>query len=258
MQCKQFRNNEFSDTFRPTALNLTSSHAKAYKMRMKHGRFTLILLALLALGSCRSSGELGSDPEQLADKSRLSLQSMLADKQYSGLLDLSTRAKAIIVAPNLLRAAFFFGGRGGNAVMLVRGENGKWSDPAYYTIGGISWGLQFGGQSSELVIAVMTDKGVKAITDREVTLGANAGLAVGELGGGADASTGMGLKADMYAFARSEGLFVGISLDGSVIAPRETWNQEIYGESATPESILVDHTATTDSKAIADLVAAMP
>ena len=258
MWFKRLRNNEFTDIFSPDALNLTSSRAKAYKMLMKHARFTLILVALLALGSCRSSGELGSEPEQLADKSRLSLQSMLADKQYSGLLDLSTRAKAIIVAPNLLRAAFFFGGRGGNAVMLVRDENGKWSNPAYYTIGGVSWGLQFGGQSSELVIAVMTDKGVKAIINREVTLGADAGLAVGELGGGANASTGMDMKADMYAFARSEGLFVGISLEGSVIAPRETWNQQIYGESATPESILVDRTSTSDSKTIADLVTAMP
>jgi lipid-binding SYLF domain-containing protein len=94
--------------------------------------------------------------------------------------------------------------------------------------------------------------------NRQVTLGANAGLAVGELGAGARADTGMDLKADMYAFARSEGLFVGISLDGSVIAPRETWNQQLYGDNVTAKAILVDHTATTQSKAVAGLVAAMP
>lgn len=218
----------------------------------------LLLVALLLLGSCRSSGEFGSEPEQLADKARLTLQSMLADTQYPGLLDLSTRAKAIIIAPNILQAAFFFGGRGGNAVMLARDADGKWSPPAFYTIGGLSWGLQIGGQSSELVIAVMTDKGLKAIMNRNVTLGANAGLAVGELGKGVNAATGMDLKADMYAFARSEGLFVGISLEGSVIAPRQTWNQQLYGENATPQSILVDRSATTESKPVADLIAAMP
>jgi len=225
---------------------------------MKRARLTLLCIALLALGSCRTSNEMGSEPEKLADRSRITLQSMLADSQYPGLLDLTTRAKAIIIAPNILQAAFFFGGRGGNAVMLSRDINGKWSAPAFYTIGGLSWGLQFGGQSSELVITVMTDKGLKAIMNREATLGAAAGLAIGELGAGARADTGMDIKADMYAFARSEGLFVGISLEGSVIAPRETWDQQLYGQGATPQSILVDHTAMTQSKAVNDLIAAMP
>ena len=187
---------------------------------------------------------------------------MMRDNQYPGLVDLASRAKAIIIVPNMIRAAFFFGGRGGNAVMLVRGEDGKWSPPAFYTIGGISWGLQFGGQSSELVIAVMTDKGLSSIMNREVTLGGDAGLAIGELGKGVNAATGMGLKSDLYAFARSEGLFVGVSLEGSVIAPRETWNIQVYGDQVTPESILVDRTessgAGTSSKAITDIQAAMP
>jgi lipid-binding SYLF domain-containing protein len=142
--------------------------------------------------------------------------------------------------------------------MLARGEDGKWSNPAFYTIGGISWGLQFGGQSSELVIAVMTDKGLNAIMNREATLGADAGLAIGELGKGLNAATGMGMKSDMYAFARSEGLFVGVSLEGSVIAPRHTWNQLVYGDQVTPEAILIDRTETTSMKPVNDLVAAMP
>ena len=182
----------------------------------------------------------------------------MGDNQYPSLVNLMTRAKAVIIVPNMIRAAFFFGGRGGNAVMLVRGEDGHWSQPAFYTIGGISWGLQFGGQSSELVIAVMTDKGLKAIMDREVTLGADAGISVGELGKGANAATGMNTSADMYAFARSEGLFVGVSLEGSVIAPRETWNQQLYGEQATPDGILVDKTVTSSSPAVSNIVAAMP
>lgn len=233
-------------------------HKKETSMRMIPGRFFIIIATLLALGSCRSSGEFTSETEQLVGRSRISFQSMMADNQYPSLVDLATRAKAIIIVPNLIRAAFFFGGRGGNGIMLVRGEDGKWSPPAFYTLGGISWGLQFGGQTSELVIAVMTDKGVNAVMTREVTLGADAGIAVGELGKGANAATGMDLKADMYAFARSEGLFVGVSLEGSVIAPRETWNQQMYGQEATPQSILVDRTAHSDSKAVADLIAAMP
>lgn len=227
-------------------------------MHKNKGRFTLIIVMLLALGSCRSAGEFASEPEQLADRARISFQSMMADNQYPALVDLATRAKAVIIIPNLLRAAFFFGGRGGNGVMLVHGEDGKWSPPAFYTLGGISWGLQFGGQSSELVIAIMSEKGMNAVVNREVTLGADAGLAIGELGAGANAATGADLNADMYAFARSEGLFVGVSLEGSVIAPRETWDQQLYGPDATPQSILIDRTSHSDSKAVADIIAAMP
>ncbi|MDX2027408.1 MAG: lipid-binding SYLF domain-containing protein [Alphaproteobacteria bacterium] len=221
-------------------------------------RLALIFVAVFALASCRSSGQFGSETEQLVDKSRITFQTMMSDNQYPGLVDLAARAKAIIIVPNMIRAAFFFGGRGGNAVMLVRGEDGRWSNPAFYTIGGISWGLQFGGQASELIITVMTEKGVKAVMNRAVTLGADAGLAVGELGQGVNAATGMDLKADMYAFARSEGLFVGVSLEGSVVAPRETWNQQLYGREATPRGILVDHSFTSDSQAVSGLVAAMP
>ena len=227
-------------------------------MRPIKARLLLVCMAFLALASCRSSGEFGSEPEQLADRARVTFQGMMSDNQYPGLVDLATRAKAIIIVPNLIRAAFFFGGRGGNGVMLVRGADGKWSPPAFYTLGGISWGLQIGGQSSELVLAIMTDKGLTAVMNREVTLGADAGLAVGELGKGVNAATGLGTKADMYAFARSEGLFVGVSLEGSILAPRATWNQQIYGQDATPQSILVDRTSTSTSQVVSGLIAAMP
>ncbi len=227
-------------------------------MRPIKAKIFLVLTCLLALANCRSSGEFGTETEQLCDRARVSLQGMMSDSQYPGLVDLATRAKAIIIVPNLIRAAFFFGGRGGNGIMLVRGPDGRWSQPAFYTIGGISWGLQFGGQSSELVITVMTDKGVDSIMSREVTLGGDAGVSVGELGKGLAAHTALGLDSDMYAFARSEGLYVGVSLEGSVITPRETWNQQMYGPNATPESILVNHTSSTSSRAVSGLIAAMP
>lgn len=227
-------------------------------MRRFRSLLAVSLLAVMALASCRSAGEFGSEPEQLVDRSRISFQSMMSDNQYPGLVDLATRAKAIIIVPNLIRAGFFFGGRGGNAVMLVRSAEGQWSPPAFYTLGGLSFGLQFGGQTSELIITVMTEKGLNAVLDRQVTLGGDAGLAIGELGKGVNAATGLGLKSDMYAFARSQGLFVGVSLEGSVIAPRYTWNQQLYGAEATPRSILVENAASSTSPSVSALVNAMP
>lgn len=217
-----------------------------------------LFVAVFALTGCRSAGEIGNEADQLVEKSRVTFQSMMSDTQYPGLVDMATRAKAIIIVPSLIRAAFFVGGRGGNAVMLSRDEQGQWSQPAFYTVGGLSFGLQFGGQASELVVVVMTEKGLRAIMERQVTLGGDAGLAIGELGQGVQAATGMGLKADMYAFARSEGLYAGVSLDGSVISPRHTWNHHMYGTNATPRSILVNRTSTTTSQAVQNLIRVMP
>lgn len=227
---------------------------------MRFSRTSALLIATLALvlSGCRSAGEFGSEPEQLVARARLTFQSMMSDNQYPGLVDLASRAKAIIIVPNLIKGAFLIGGRGGNAVMLARDAQNSWSPPAFYTLGGLSFGLQVGGQTSEMIIAVMTEKGLNAILNRQVTLGGDAGLAIGELGKGVDAATGIGLSADMYAFARSEGLFAGISLQGSVIAPRHTWNKQLYGTNATPTGILIQRTNTASAQSVTDLVSAMP
>ena len=227
-------------------------------MRIIRSSLTALVLAALMLTGCRSSGEFNNETDQLVDRSRMTFQSMMSDNQYPGLVDLASRAKAIIIAPNIIRTAFFVGGTGGNAVMLVRDETGSWSSPAFYTIGGLGFGLQFGIQSSEIVITVMTERGVKAIMDRRVTLGGDAGLAIGELGKGVNAATGMGLKSDLYAFARSEGLFAGVSLEGSVIYPRNAWNENAYGQGTKPRSILVERSTQSSSQSISNLVAAMP
>lgn len=227
-------------------------------MRFFHRSFFLVLLALASLTACRSAGEFGSEPDQLMDRSRITFQSMLSDNQYPGLVDLASRAKAILIVPNQIRAAFLLGGQGGNAVMLVRDAQNKWSSPAFYTLGGLSFGLQIGGSSSEFVIAIMTEKGLNAILDRQVTLGGDAGIAVGELGKGVNAATAMGLKSDMYSFARSQGLYVGASLEGSVISPRHTWNRQVYGANVKPRDILVNHTVSAQSSSASALINAMP
>src|SRR5262249_31008015 len=119
-----------------------------------------------------------------------------------------------------------------------------------------NYGFQLGGQTSEIILTIMTDKGLQSLLDHELTLGADAGASVGTIGRGVKAATGLARDADIYAFARSEGLYVGVSLDGTVITPDPTWNQALYGEDATPKAILVDQRFASP---YADkLVAAMP
>lgn len=181
-----------------------------------------------------------SKQKDLLRKSVQTVESLLSDPDYPSLLNLATRAKAILVVPSLLKLSFFLGGHGGSGVLLSRASDGKWSNPAFYTIGGINYGFQLGGQDSELILTIMSEKGLKALLEHELTLGADAGASIGHIGRGARAATGLGQDADVYAFARSQGLYVGISLDGTVITPDDEWNEAFYGKGATPEGILID------------------
>jgi lipid-binding SYLF domain-containing protein len=203
-----------------------------------------------------AKGDIG-DQKRLLLKSVATVESMLSDPDYPSLLNLATRAKAILIVPALVKISFFLGGHGGSGVLLVRGSDGKWSNPAFYTIGGINYGFQIGGQASELILTVMSEKGLQALLRHELTLGADAGASIGTLGRGARAATGLGQDADVYAFARSEGLYVGISLDGTVITPDRDWDKEFYGSpDATPEAILIERRFTSPDAA--KLVSIMP
>lgn len=206
-------------------------------------KFLLGLLLLAGFAGAAPAYAM-SDAEEVVAKSKVTAESMFSDPNYPLLLDLVTRAKAVLIVPDMFRAGFVIGGRGGTGVLLSRDSNSGWSNPAFYTLGGASFGLQIGAQSQELVIVVMTDKGLNAVMNRRVTLGGDTGVSIGELGAGAQASTGMDLKADMYAFSRAAGLYAGVSLDGTWIQPRKDYNQYFYGQGTTPEAVLVQRTAS--------------
>lgn len=208
-------------------------------------RALLLAVALTAgLSACRSGDSVRSEPEQLIDNAANTAKSMYADPGYASLLNLTNRARGVLIVPSMLRAGFIWGARTGNGVLLARDASGQWSNPAFYTLGGVNWGLQAGVQDQEIIIVIMTERGMNAVISRSATLGADASVAAGELGKGYNAATGVGLNADMYAFAKSAGLYAGISLDGSWIEQRDSWNKQLYGEAATPRGIIIDRMFT--------------
>jgi lipid-binding SYLF domain-containing protein len=151
---------------------------------------------------------------------------------------LSRTAKGIFIAPQVLKGAFVVGASGGTGVLLVRGEGGQWTHPAFYTIGSVSFGFQIGGQASEVILLAMTDRGVTTMLQSSVKLGADVGVAAGPFGAGAQAATA-NISADILVFSRSQGLYGGISLDGAVMDVREGLNKAYYGKPVTPTDILV-------------------
>jgi lipid-binding SYLF domain-containing protein len=159
--------------------------------------------------------------------------------------DLVKQAKGVFIVPQLLEGAFIVGASGGSGVFLARDEKtGEWSGPAFYTIGGASFGFQAGGQASEVILLVMSDRGVSSLLTNSFKLGADVGLAAGPIGAGVSAATA-NLSADILAFSRSKGLYGGISLDGAVIATRGDRNNAYYGREVTPADILVRRDVST-------------
>ena len=183
------------------------------------------------------------EQQQLVEKAKMTMEAFAADPSMGGALrDLRSSAKALYIVPHFLRGAFVFGGAGGSGVLLVRDEKtGQWSEPAFYTMGSASFGLQIGGDVSEMVLVVRNQKGLEEFYRTDFKLGADASIAVGPVGEG---SSIKGLSADIIAYARKKGAFAGLSVDGAVIAVSDDSNSAYYGKPVRPTDIVVKHSVS--------------
>ena len=208
----------------------------------------LVVAVSAAVGATPAASDEAKDArtaEQLVERAKLTVDSFAADKRIGKpVRDLIKKAKGVYIAPEVLRGAFVVGASGGSGVLLVRGDKGQWNGPAFYTIGEASFGLQVGGDKSEVVLLIMTDRGVSSMLATNVKLGADASVAAGPVGGGATAETA-NVSADILSFARSKGAYAGASLEGAVMAKREGLNEAYYKtKDVTPTDILVKGTPT--------------
>jgi len=179
-----------------------------------------------------------TDAQAIVTKANMTFNSFMTDKNFTEMRKLSRSAKGIFIAPQVLKGAFIWGASGGTGVFLVREEGGKFTQPAFYTIGSVSFGLQIGGQASEIILLAMTDRGVTTLLQNSVKLGADVGIAAGPYGAGAQAATA-NISADILTFSRSKGLYGGISLDGAIVDVRDSLNKAYYNKPVTPTDILV-------------------
>ncbi len=200
--------------------------------------FALFMLAF-ALGACGSSQ--GEDEQQvLIDKANASAKRFGADPDMSWFQENLNEAEGVLIIPTSIKGGFIIGGSGGSGVMLARRPDIEWSYPAFYTMGSVTFGLQIGGEVSEIVLVIMSKAGRDAMLTNEFKLGADISVAAGPVGAGAKAQT-----ADVLAFSRTKGgLYGGLNIEGAVIATRESWNRSYYGEGVRAIDILVTGTAS--------------
>ncbi len=202
----------------------------------------VLSISLVLLQGAPASANDRMEADQLVEKASLAFQSFMCDENMGAFRSLIRDAKGVMIIPSLLEGAFIVGASGGNGVLLTRDSlDGDWRGPAFYTIGGASFGLQIGGQSSEVILLAMTDRGVTSFLGNSFKLGGDVGVALGPVGMGASAATA-NLSADIVSFSRSKGLYGGISLDGVVVAVRDGLNKAYFSGSPSPTDILVRHT----------------
>jgi lipid-binding SYLF domain-containing protein len=198
---------------------------------------------MLALGATSAGAADISKEQQLVDNARKTWESFAESPILrSELHDWLRVAKGFFILPQVIRGAAGVGVAGGQGVLLVRDEKtGKWSDPAFYTAGSLSLGLQIGGAVSEAVIVVRSQRGLEQFYGSQFKLGMDIGVAAGPMGGGMGLE---GLTADLFVYARAKGAFVGTAVKGGHIAVADKANQAYYGRPVKPTDILVERTVS--------------
>ena len=201
--------------------------------------WAVLAAVLLAAGPARPALA-GSAAEELVEESRVSIERMLVDNELPELKGYVTRAHGLLIIPELVKGGFIVGAEAGFGVFMVRGSDGTWSAPAFYTLAAGSIGLQIGGQVSEVVFTVMNEGAVEALLGNEIKLGADLSVTVGPIGKGLEVSTTTNLGADVFAFSKNVGLFGGGALEGAKLFAREKLNHAYYGPGATPRAIVIE------------------
>jgi lipid-binding SYLF domain-containing protein len=176
------------------------------------------------------------DAKALVDRARITFNEFMGDRQYAWLHEQLWDAKGLLIYPQVIKGGFIFGGSGGTGIFAVRDEKtGDWSQPAFYSLGSATVGLQIGGEASQIIVMAMSKKAVDSLLTSSVKFGGDTSVALGPVGIGVKQT----IVADFVSFAKSKGLYAGINLEGSIVTVRDSLNNAYYGKQVTPVDILI-------------------
>ena len=182
----------------------------------------------------------GSKQRKILRTSQLVLEEIQKSPDQQIPMNLISKAKAIIVFPTMLKAGFFVGARYGKGIASVRSEEtGEWGPPAFLFTTGGSFGFQFGAQAIDLILLVMSQRGLEGLLNEQFTLGGDIAISTGPVGRHAEASADVFMQGEIYSYSRSKGLFGGVSLKGTIITSDSDANLTYYGHPYTSKEILL-------------------
>jgi len=182
----------------------------------------------------------GSKERKILRTSQFVLEEIQKSPDQQIPMNLISKAKAIIVFPTMLKAGFFVGARYGKGIASVRAEEtGEWGPPAFLFTTGGSFGFQFGAQAIDLILLVMSQRGLEGLLNEQFTLGGDIAISAGPVGRHAEASADVFMQGEIYSYSRSKGLFGGVSLKGTIITSDSDANLTYYGHPYTSKEILL-------------------
>jgi lipid-binding SYLF domain-containing protein len=202
-------------------------------------RRAIVILTVIAIIAALAAPVGAAEPvkqQLLVDQARVTFKSFMIDNNMAWFRKHVHQAKGFLIIPELLQGAWFVGGSGGRGVLVVKDKmSGDWSQPVFYTIGSLSLGFQFGGEKSEIVMMIFSQKGLERLYSSSFKFGGDASIAVGPVGGGAK----MDVMTDYVSFVRSKGAFAGVSLEGAIVKVNHDWNELYYGKKVSPKDIII-------------------
>lgn len=184
----------------------------------------------------------GPDQQQVVAGALATVERIKTEKNFAQTMaEDYPKARALLIVPSLYKGGFLLGGQYGNGVLLARQKDGSFSPPAFFTIEGGSFGLQLGVENVSIMFLIMNDKALQAVLDSQFKFGADGGITFAVVGAGMGASSSTELKPDILAISLSGvGLYGGLSLEGTVLAPREAWNAAFYGNNVSSRAIILE------------------
>ena len=216
--------------------------------------FAFVVLAILVTFTPLRAQK-SDDESKRVNEALTALDEIMAAADKSVPRSVMEKAVGLAVFPSLLKGGLGVGGQHGRGILSVRDKkSGGWSNPAFLTINGGSFGAQIGVQAIDLVLIINNQRGLEQLVKNQFKVGADASVAAGPVGRDASASTDIQMRAQILSYSRSRGLFAGVTLNGSTINQDRDANERFYGKPLTTSQIVFDgmgsNTATDDWKAI--------
>lgn len=201
------------------------------------GLVTCTMIVTAGIAGASSADDVAKQGKKLTDATAV-YNELITTPDRGVPKELLENCKCVAVLPGVLKAAVGYGARHGSGVMTCRTASG-WSAPAFVNISGGSVGLQLGAESTDLVLFFMNDRGARSLVNgSRITLGGKASVAAGPFGRSGEAATNLELKSEIYSYARSKGLFAGLSLEGARLAPNQQDITGYYGPGVTYKQLL--------------------
>jgi len=208
----------------------------SYSMKEKKMFFLCMFAAVFCL-FIGGTAQAAKSPQTIINDSVLTLKEMLSQNDAGAMGDTLRGAKGVAIFPSVVKAGFVVGGRYGEGLILRR-EGNSWNGPSFVDITGASFGLQVGIQSTALVLVITNERGMEGFVGDKITLGGDISVAAGPVGRDAQAATDGKLKASIYSYSMSKGLFAGMSLEGASITTQHEKNAKYWGKAMLPQEIL--------------------